>query len=86
MTVDGAEVVLIWSDGRKTRLGTLDISAETEDKVHMRMRFLRQKIGWEMVRKGFWLMFPWKKWSVGENEISNSQKANTSQRETVRKA
>lgn len=57
MHVDEAEIFLAWSNGRKIKLGTLDITADGKAKANARIRFLRQRIGWEMVRKGFWLMF-----------------------------
>ena len=60
MKVDGAEVVLIWDDGRRTKLGTINITADSE--INPRMRHIRQRIGWEFVRKGFRIMFPWRKW------------------------
>lgn len=68
MRIDGAEVVLIWRNGKRVKLGTLDITAdsEAESKVSAKMRFLRQRIGWELVRKGFWLMFPRRKWKEGD--------------------
>lgn len=66
MYIDKAEIFLEWSNGKKIKLGTLDITADdkAESKASARIRFLRQRIGWEMVRKGFWLMFPWRTWEM----------------------
>ena len=66
MYVDKAEIFLEWSNEKKIKLGTLDITADdtAKSKVSARIRFLRQRIGWEMVRKGFWLMFPWQTWKM----------------------
>ena len=64
MTYNNAKVILKWSNGKTVELGTLAITADekAESKVNIRIRWLRQRIGWELVRKGFWLMFPWRKW------------------------
>lgn len=64
MRIDNARVILEWSNGKTVELGTLEITAssEAETSVSSRMRLLRQRLGWELVRKGFWLMFPWRKW------------------------
>ena len=64
MRINNAKVILKWSNGNTVELGTLEITADekAENKVNARIRFLRQRIGWELVRKGFWLMFPWRKW------------------------
>ena len=64
MRIDNAKVILKWSNGKTVELGTLEITADekAESKSNARIRWLRQRIGWELVRKGFWLMFPWRKW------------------------
>ena len=64
MRISNAKVILKWSNGKTVELGTLEITADekAESKVSVRIRWLRQRIGWELVRKGFWLMFPWRKW------------------------
>ncbi len=64
MRIDNAKVILKWSSGKTVELGTLEITADekAESKANARIRWLRQRIGWELVRKGFWLMFPWRKW------------------------
>ena len=64
MRIDNAKVILKWSNGKTVELGTLEITADekAETKANPRIRWLRQRIGWELVRKGFWLMFPWRKW------------------------
>ena len=64
MKIAGAEVVLEWSNGKRVKMGTLDITADSvaESKASMRMRWYRQRIGWDLVRMGFRIMFPWRKW------------------------
>ena len=64
MRIDNAKIILKWSNGKTVELGTLEITADekAESKANARIRWLRQRIGWELVRKGFWLMFPWRKW------------------------
>ena len=68
MIVNGAEIILVWSNGKRYKLGTLDIEANdaAETKANAKIRFLRQKIGWSLVRMGFWMMFPWRKWKAGD--------------------
>ena len=64
MRIDNARVILEWSNGKTVELGTLEITAssEAETRISARMRCFRQRTGWELVRKGFWLMLPWRKW------------------------
>ena len=64
MKIAGAEVILEWGNGKRVKLGTLDITADSaaESKANVRMRWYRQRIGWDLVRMGFWIMFPWRKW------------------------
>ena len=66
MRIDNAKVILKWSNGKAVELGTLEITADetAESKANARIRWLRQRLGWELVRKGFWLMFPWRKWEI----------------------
>ena len=67
MKIDGAKVVLVWSNGRTVELGTLAIETNVKETgIGARARLLRQKIGWELIRKGFWIMFPWRKWEMQE--------------------
>ena len=58
--VDEAEITLTWSNGRKVQLGSIKLEA-TKDGVTVTQKF-RQILGWELVRKGFGLMFPKRKW------------------------
>jgi hypothetical protein len=64
MRIDGAKVILIWENGKQTELGTFEITADdiAESKQSARIRWFRQRLGLELVRKGFWIMFPWRKW------------------------
>ena len=70
MRIGNAKVILKWSNGKTVELGTLEITADekAESKVNARIRWIRQRLGWELVRKGFWLMFPWRKWEKLEAE------------------
>ena len=62
MKIANAKVTLTWDDGRTVDMGTLKI--EADNKGHkLNMRF-RQRLGWELVRKGFWVMFPGRKWET----------------------
>lgn len=65
MRIDNAKVILKWSNGKTVELGTLEITADAKAEMNAstRIRWLRQRLGWELVRKGFWLMFPWRKWT-----------------------
>ena len=58
--VDEAEIMLTWSNGRKVQLGSIKLEA-TKDGATVTQKF-RQILGWELVRKGFGLMFPKRKW------------------------
>lgn len=61
MIVCNAKVILTWDNGRTVEVGT--ISVET-NKAGMKGKagHLRQRIGWELVRKGFAIMLPKRKW------------------------
>ena len=65
--VASAKVTLTWEDGRTVEIGTLDIEAEKKG-YKSNMRFM-QRLGWELVRKGFWIMFPWRKWKMNQSQI-----------------
>ena len=64
MNVDNARVILRWSNGETVELGTLEITTSGKTKARTRIRFFRQRLGWELVRKGFWLMFLRRKWEA----------------------
>ena len=60
MIVCGAKVILAWDNGRTVEIGT--ISVETNKSgIKGKATHLRQKIGWELVRKGFAIMLPKRK-------------------------
>lgn len=54
--IANAKVILEWDNGRKTKIGTITIEGK-KDEVKTKARYLRQRFGWELVRKGMKLMF-----------------------------
>lgn len=60
--VKEAQVDLTWSDGPRVKMGTLKVCAEVSEMHLTGMRKIRQRIGWELVRKGFRIMLPGKEW------------------------
>ena len=62
MLVSNAEVILKWSNGKTTRIGTIDITADKNGMMQAKMKHIFQRLGWELVRKGFALMFHGRKW------------------------
>lgn len=61
MTVCSAKVILLWDNGRTIELAT--ITVETNNSAMKgKATHLRQRIGWELVRKGFAIMLPKRKW------------------------
>ena len=61
MIVCNAKVILSWDNGRTVEIGT--ITAETnKSAMKGKTTLLRQRIGWELVRKGFAIMLPKRKW------------------------
>lgn len=66
MKVNSAEVILKWDNGRTVKMGTLDIEYTTDEndlKYKNRIK-LRQRLGWELVRAGFRVMFPFREWKT----------------------
>lgn len=63
MIISNAKVILAWENGKVTEIGSIEI---TTDKGSMKAKttHLRQRIGWELVRKGFALMFQHRKWKA----------------------
>ena len=64
MRIDNFKVIMKWSNGKTVELGTWEITVDekAEIKVKERIRWIRQRIGWELVKKGFLIMFLWRKW------------------------
>ena len=62
MLINNAEVILKWSNGKTTRIGTIDITADKNGMMQAKMKHIFQRLGWELVRKGFALMFHGRKW------------------------
>lgn len=65
MNVAKADITLTWDDGRKVHMGTISIDAEKNGFKCVTK--YRQRLGWELVRKGFWIMFPFRKWKTGKD-------------------
>jgi len=61
-----ARVVLEWSDGRKVEIGTVEMRSEEKGtKLSSTVRMNMKRFGWEIVRLGFRVMFPRRKWVTG---------------------
>lgn len=61
MIVCSAKVILSWDNGRTIEVGT--ITVETNNSAMKgKATHIRQRIGWELVRKGFAIMLPKRKW------------------------
>lgn len=65
MKIAKAEISLTWDNGRTVKIGTIEIEA-VEKQFKTKGRFM-QRLGWELVRKGFVLMFSTKKWKTDYN-------------------
>ena len=57
MLIINAEVILKWDNGKTVKIGTIDIEADKESMLKAKVKHVRQRLGWELVRKGFALMF-----------------------------
>lgn len=66
MILKRADVFLEWEDGRTVKLGTIDLEYEKDEaKLKYKNRIkLRQRIGWELVRAGFKVIFPFRTWKM----------------------
>lgn len=62
MKVIGAKIILKWGDGRTTTIGTLDVDFDKNSLKYKWSGRWRQRLGWEIVREGFRIMFPFRKW------------------------
>lgn len=61
MTINNAKVILSWDNGRTVEVGTISIETN-KSGMKGKTTHLRQRIGWELVRKGFAIMLPKRKW------------------------
>ena len=68
MKIAHGKVYLTWENGRTVSIGTIDIDAD-QKTFHTTCQY-RQRLGWELVRKGFALMFPGRKF---ENNYDPSE-------------
>jgi len=58
-----AKVVLEWSDGRSVEIGTVEMCGkELGTRMESMVRMNMKRFGWEIVRLGFRVMFPRRKW------------------------
>lgn len=62
MLIDNAEVILKWSNGKTVCIGTIDMEADKDGMLKAKVKHVQQRLGWELVRKGFSLMFMGRKW------------------------
>lgn len=62
MLIDNAEVILKWSNGKTVHIGTIDMEADKDGMLKAKVKHVQQRLGWELVRKGFSLMFMGRKW------------------------
>lgn len=61
MIVCNAKVILSWDNGRTVKIGTITVGTN-KSAMKGKTTLLRQRIGWELVRKGFAIMLPKRKW------------------------
>ena len=52
MLINNAEVILKWSNGKTTRIGKIDITADKNGMMQAKMKHIFQRLGWELVRPG----------------------------------
>ena len=64
MKVKDAEIILKWDDGRTTTIGTLNVDCDKNSLKYKRSGRWRQRLGWELVREGFRIMLPQRKWKT----------------------
>lgn len=64
MKVKDAEIILKWDDGRTTTIGTLSVDCDKNRLKYKCGGRWRQRLGWELVREGFRIMLPRRKWKT----------------------
>ena len=62
MLIDNAEIILRWSNGKTVSIGTIDMEADKDGMLKAKVKHVQQRLGWELVRNGFSLMFMGRKW------------------------
>lgn len=62
-----AKVYLQWEDGRSASLGTINIEKNGKEAKIRGLRKFRQRLGWELIRTGFRIMMPGRKWKTEIN-------------------
>lgn len=68
MIVDKAEIVMTWSDGRTTKLGTMQIDTVDNALRYKKSLLFQQKLGWELVKAGLRCMLPEREGKNGKGE------------------
>lgn len=61
MTICSAKLILSWDNGRTIELATITVGTNNS-AMKGKATHIRQRIGWELVRKGFAIMLPKRKW------------------------
>ena len=68
MQIDSAKVILRWSNGKTVSIGTIEMTADKDGMMRAKVRHVYQRLGWELVRKGFAIMFMGRKWKETHDE------------------
>lgn len=63
MKIENAEIILKWESGKMETIGTLEISSDYDGIIKAKIRHMWQRLGLELIKKGFSLMFHWGKWN-----------------------
>ena len=65
--LDSAEIILKWQSGRAVRLGTLKFDVDSGAIKQNKCKHITQKLGWEMIVKGIYLMIRAPKWRLKDD-------------------
>ncbi len=59
-----ASVIARWDDGHETEIGTIEMDSDRKGTtVRTSVRFLRVRLGWELILLGIGIMLPGRKWA-----------------------
>ena len=61
MIVCSAKLILSWDNGRTVEVGTISVEIN-KSEMKGKATHIRQRIGWELIRTGFAVMLPKRKW------------------------
>ena len=57
------KIIMRWENGREVEIGSIDIASENKGtQLTSRTHVSGTRFGWEIVRLGFRIMFPGRKW------------------------